>query len=107
MSDLRLILCTFPDAGHARTIGTKLVEEQLAACVNLIPSVESIYRWQGVVETSAEVLTIFKTTASAYTAFEKRLRDLHPYEVPEIIALKPDQVAPAYASWVMDSVAGS
>jgi len=107
MSDLRLILCTFPDTDQARAIGTTLIEEQLAACVNLIPGVKSIYRWQGAVETSAEVLTIFKTTASAYPAFEERLRALHPYEVPEIIALEPHQVTPAYARWVMDSVSAS
>ena len=107
MSDLRLILCTFPDADQARAIGTTLIEEQLAACVNLIPGVESIYRWQGVLETSAEALAVFKTTATAYPAFETRLRALHPYEVPEIIALNPDQVTPAYARWVMDSVAAS
>ena len=107
MSDLRLILCTFPDADQARAIGTTLIEEQLAACVNLIPGVESIYRWQGAMETSAEVLAIFKTTLSAYPAFETRLRALHPYEVPEIIALDPDQVATDYARWVMDSVISS
>ena len=107
MSDLRLILCTFPDADQARTIGATLVGEQLAACVNLIPGVESIYRWQGAVEASAEVLAIFKTTAPAYPAFEARLRALHPYEVPEIIALEPDQVSPAYARWMLDSVSAS
>ena len=100
MSDLRLILCTFPDADLARAIGTILIEEQLAACVNLIPGVESIYRWQGAMETSAEVLAIFKTMASAYAAFEKRLRDLHPYEVPEIIALPVIAGLPAYLDWV-------
>jgi periplasmic divalent cation tolerance protein len=107
MSDLRLILCTFPNADQARTIGTTLIEERLAACVNLISGIESIYRWQGAVETSAEVLAVFKTTVSAYPAFETRLHSLHPYEVPEIIALEPDQVTLAYARWVMDSVAAS
>ena len=100
MSDLRLILCTFPDADQARAIGTTLIEEQLAACVNLIPGVESIYRWQGAMETSAEVLAIFKTTLSAYPAFETRLRTLHPYEVPEIIALPVSAGLPAYLDWV-------
>lgn len=107
MSDLRIILCTFPNAEQARAIGTQLVEQRLAACVNLIPGIESIYRWQGVIETSSEVLAVFKTTASAYPVFEKQLCALHPYEVPEIIALEPDQVVPAYARWVMDSVVAS
>ncbi|MCU0750391.1 MAG: divalent-cation tolerance protein CutA [Akkermansiaceae bacterium] len=72
------MLCTFPDAEAARQIGTALVEKQLAACVNLVPSIESIYRWQGAIETAAEVLAIFKTSATAYPAFETQLTDLHP-----------------------------
>lgn len=104
MSDVRLVLCTFPDVEKAREIGMKLVEERLAACVNLLPGVESIYRWQGVVESSAEVLAIFKTTADGWAAFAARLKELHPYEVPEIIAVEPDQVTAAYAKWVGESV---
>ena len=104
MSDIRLILCTFPGVDQAREIGRALVEARFAACVNLIPGVESIYRWQGAVETSAEVLAVFKTTASAFPAFETRLRELHPYEVPEVIALRPEQVAETYARWVSESV---
>jgi periplasmic divalent cation tolerance protein len=104
MSDIRLILCTFPDADQARRIGRILVEARLAACVNLIPGVESIYHWQGAVETSAEVLAVFKTTVAAYPALEERLRELHPYEVPEIISLQPEQVAETYARWVSESV---
>ncbi len=104
MSDIRLILCTFPDADQARRIGHALVESRLAACVNLIPGVESIYHWQGAVETSVEVLAVFKTTVAAYPALESRLQELHPYEVPEIIALQPEQVAATYARWVSESV---
>ena len=99
-----LVFSTFPDIEKARQIGTALVESQLAACVNLIPAVESIYRWQGSIETSGEALAIFKTTASAYTAFEARLKALHPYEVPEIVAIKPEQVAAGYAAWIGESV---
>ncbi len=104
MSDVRLILCTFPDGGQARQIGTALVERQLAACVNLIPAVESIYRWQGKVETAAEVLAIFKTTAAALPEFEKTLAALHPYDVPEIIALSPEQVSRPYREWILGQV---
>lgn len=99
-----LVFSTFPDIETARQIGTSLVESQLAACVNLIPSVESIYRWQGKVERSGEALAIFKTTAALYPAFETRLKQLHPYEVPEIVALKPEHVAANYAKWVDASV---
>ncbi len=105
MNDLLIVFCTFPDIGKARETGTALVESQLAACVNLIPAVESIYRWQGKVETAAEVLAIFKTTPTAWPLFESRLQELHPYDIPEIVALRPDLVAKAYARWVGESVA--
>jgi periplasmic divalent cation tolerance protein len=100
METLLLVFCTFPDVASARQIGTVLVERQLAACVNLLPAVESIYRWQGAVETATESLAIFKTTSGAFPNFEKALSELHPYEVPEIIALAPDQVAAPYRAWV-------
>jgi len=107
MTALRIVLCTFPDAESARQIGTLLIEKQLAACVNLIPAVESIYRWQGKNETSAEVLAVFKTTAGAYPAFAEALAAAHPYEVPEIIALEPAAVADSYLAWVLGNVAGA
>ena len=99
-----LVFSTFPDIEKARQIGTSLVESQLAACVNLIPAVESIYRWEGNVERSGEVLAIFKTTATLYASFETRLKQLHPYEVPEIVAVKPAHVSASYAKWVGESV---
>ena len=104
MNEVRLVFCTFPDPVSARQIGTLLVEKQLAACVNLIPAVESIYRWQGKVEQAAETLAIFKTTATAFPEFERELATLHPYEVPEIIAIEPAAVAETYARWVMAEV---
>jgi periplasmic divalent cation tolerance protein len=100
MSDVLVILCTFPDSGQARQIGTRLVEMQLAACVNIIPAVESIYRWQGKVETDAEVLAIFKTSAAAFADIERTLTELHPYEVPEIISMAPEKIAESYPRWV-------
>jgi periplasmic divalent cation tolerance protein len=102
--NILIVLCTFPDLGKARETGTALVELQLAACVNLIPAVESIYRWEGQVETSAEVLAVFKTTREAWPRFEHRLKELHPYEVPEIVAVKPEEVSAAYARWVGECV---
>ncbi len=104
MESLLLVFCTFPDAASARQIGTLLVERQLAACVNLLPSVESIYRWQGAVETATETLAIFKTTAAAFPAFQQALTELHPYEVPEIVALEPAHVAAPYRAWVSAAV---
>ncbi len=104
MSEVRLVFCTFPDSASARQIGTVLIERQLAACVNLIPAVESIYRWQGRVETAGEVLAVFKTSAEVFPGFEQTLGELHPYEVPEIIAIEPAAVSANYASWVLGSV---
>ncbi|HEX7260704.1 MAG TPA: divalent-cation tolerance protein CutA [Luteolibacter sp.] len=104
MESLLLVFCTFPDVTSARQIGTVLVERQLAACVNLLPAVESVYRWQGKVETAAETLAIFKTTAAAFPEFQRVLGEMHPYEVPEIVAVEPAAVAESYAAWVAGEV---
>lgn len=104
MSAIRIVLCTFPNGTAARQIGTVLVEKQLAACVNLIPAVESIYRWHGRVETAAEVLGLFKTSADVLPALERALAELHPYEVPEIVALDPAAVTPPYQAWLLGNV---
>ena len=106
MQPLLIVLCTFPDAGSARQIGTDLVEMQLAACVNLSPGVVSISHWQGKTESGTEVLAVFKTTAAAYPALAAALAGRHPYEVPEIIALRPEAVAESYARWVADWLTG-
>ena len=81
--------------------------KSLAACGNLVPGVESIYRWQGAVETSAEVLVIFKTTIGRYPQLETRIKALHSYEVPEIVALRVADGLPAYLRWVESSCASS
>jgi periplasmic divalent cation tolerance protein len=104
MNELLLVLCTFPDLETAGQIGTVLVERQLAACVNLLPGVESIYRWQGEVVRAPEVIGVFKTTRSAYPAMAEALATLHPYEVPEIVACRPEAVAEAYLAWVKGAV---
>jgi periplasmic divalent cation tolerance protein len=101
MESIRLVLCSFPDLDTARQIGTLLVERQLAACVNLLPGAQSIYHWQGKVESAQEVLALFKTSAEAWPELEKALAQAHPYEVPEIIAIRPDAVAGPYRDWLM------
>lgn len=106
METIRIVLCTFPSAEVARQIGTLLVEKQLAACVNLIPAVESIYRWQGKVESATETLAVFKTSPAVYPDFEKELASLHPYEVPEIVAMDPAAVSESYAKWVLGETTG-
>jgi periplasmic divalent cation tolerance protein len=100
-----LVLSTFPDAATARRLGRQLVEEHCAACANILPAVESIYWWQGKVESGNETLVLFKTSAERYEALETTLRRLHPYEVPEIIALPIDRGLPEYMKWVAQSCA--
>ena len=98
--EVLVVLTTWPDAERARAAARALVEERLAACANLVPGVESIYRWQGAVETSAEVMVVFKTTIGRYPMLENRIRELHSYEVPEIVALRVADGLPAYLRWV-------
>ena len=99
-----MVLCTFPNAEVAQATAATLVEEGLAACVNLLPQVTSIYRWEGIVETAAEVLAIIKTTRDAYPRLEERICQLHPYEVPELLAFLAAQGLEAYLAWVRQSV---
>ena len=99
-----IVLTTFPDLETARQIGTKLVEEQVAACVNLLPGAESIYRWQGVVDTAREIPAVIKTTRAGYARLEATLRDAHPYEVPEVLALSVADGSEPYLRWVAENV---
>ncbi len=104
-SPLRIILSTFPSDEIAREVTHTLLEERLIACGNLIPGVTSIYRWQGAVETSAEVIVIFKTTAPVESVMA-RIKELHPYEVPEIVVLQVADVHPAYLAWARECIEG-
>ncbi len=101
--EVLLAYSTFADADTARKVARTLVEERLVACANIVPQVESIYRWKSAVETAAEALVIFKTTHGRYQQFEQRLRELHPYEVPEIIAIQPRDGLFSYMNWVVES----
>ena len=100
MTDVQVVLCTFPDLAQARQIGTALVEKQLAACVNLIPGLESIYRWEGKVQREAEVLAVIKTTGVRLDELKRELLLVHPYEVPEVLALPVGEGSEAYLNWV-------
>lgn len=104
MENARVVLCTFPDLEQARQIGAALVERQVAACVNLLPGVESIYRWEGKIERAGEVLAVMKTTR--YADLEAVIRELHPYEVPEILALEVAGGLPGYLHWLAESCGG-
>lgn len=99
-SPVRVAFSTAPDADSGARIARALVEERLAACVNLVPAVRSIYRWQGAVEEQTEVLLVIKTRAERVEALAARLRALHPYELPELMALPVAGGLPAYLDWV-------
>ncbi len=99
-----LAISNAPDAHTAQTLARVLVDERLAACVNVFAPCVSIYRWQGAIEEASEVPMLIKTSRRRWVALEARLRELHPYEVPELIALSPAAVSPAYTSWVLGQV---
>ena len=100
-----LALSTFPDAETARRISNQLLTEKFAACANILPGVESIYRWEEKIETANETLVYFKLSEDRQSAFQEKLRSLHPYEVPEIIFTKIDDGLPEYLSWVTENCA--
>ncbi|HEU4734200.1 MAG TPA: divalent-cation tolerance protein CutA [Kofleriaceae bacterium] len=106
MSDVSaiVVVSTFPDAEKAAQIARVLVEERLAACVNLVPAVRSIYRWQGAIQDDAESLAIIKTTADRHATLAARLVELHPYEVPEIIVLPVTAGHAPYLAWLAGQV---
>jgi len=100
-----LALSTFPDVKTARKISDQLVTEKFAACANLLPGVESIYRWKEKIETGNETLVIFKLSEDRQAAFQKRLGSVHPYEVPEIIFIRIAGGLPDYLRWIAESCA--
>jgi periplasmic divalent cation tolerance protein len=102
MSELRLVITTFPNQEKAREISKQMVEQSLAACANLLPGVQSIYQWQGKLCEESEVMAWFKTSARTCATLMLALKQAHPYEVPEILLLHPEQVDAAYAAWVLE-----
>ena len=102
MSDAIIVLCTCPDNASARQLAQTLLSEKLAACVNLIPQVTSLYYWQGKMEESQEVQLVIKTRRTMFGVLQERLLSLHPYEVPEILALPILCGNPAYLQWVQE-----
>ena len=95
-----LALSTFPDAEIARRISNQLVSERFAACANIFPSVESIYRWKEKIESGNETLVFFKVSENRQSTFQDKLRSLHPYDVPEIIFVPLVGGLPEYLQWV-------
>ena len=99
-----LVMCTVPDPATAERLALALLDAQLAACVSLQPAGESYYRWEGRLERACEHTLFIKTTAEACPALETALREMHPYEVPEILVFPASGGLPAYLKWVSDSV---
>lgn len=101
-----LVFCTFPDADTAAAVTKTLVGEKLIACGTILPGARSIYEWEGKMEDATEVLVLFKTVGPTYAKLEKRLLKLHPYDMPEIVALEAGAASKAYAAWVAATVDG-
>jgi len=98
-----LALSTFPDRETAQRISNQLVTEKFAACANILPAVESVYRWKDKIESGNETLVFFKLSKDRQSAFQEKLRSLHPYEVPEIIFVPITSGLPEYLCWVGDN----
>ena len=98
------IYAVFADVGEAESIGRQVIEERLAACINILPPVRSIYRWQGAIETADEVAAVLKTTDGQSDALIARIAGLHSYDVPCIVTWPVDKLLGSYAAWVEGSV---
>jgi len=105
MSDELIVLVTTPNAEEAARIADLLVSERLAACVNVVPGIESIYRWEGKVTRDQEALMIIKTTGERYDELERRVKEIHSYSTPEVVALKIERGSEQYLNWLRDSTA--
>ena len=101
-SGVRVVLITAPDAETGAGLARALVEERLAACVNVVPGVRSIYRWQGRLQDDSEVLLLVKTRVERCGRLAERVRELHPYDVPEVVELTAVGGSRAYLDWVRE-----
>jgi periplasmic divalent cation tolerance protein len=102
-----IVLTTLPADAESRTFGRTLVEERLAACVNLLPVMDSVYRWEGQVEHDTERQVIIKTSRDRVAALWDRIRELHPYETPEFVVLNIQDGSDAYLRWIGESTSGN
>jgi periplasmic divalent cation tolerance protein len=104
MTDKRIVLTAAGSEEEARKIARTLIERRFAACVNIIPQVTSLYRWQGKVEDATEWILVVKTTSTAFGEVRQAIADLHSYELPECISLLIEDGSPAYLKWIADCV---
>lgn len=105
MTEALIAFTTFANEDDAARVVRALVEERLAACGNLLPGARSIYRWQGAVEDAREVVVLLKTRKQDWAALMSRLHELHPYETPELVAVRVAAGAPRYMAWLEESLA--
>jgi len=94
-----LVLVTVPTAAVGKKLGTRLVKDGLAACVNVVPGLTSIYRWEGKIETAKEHLLLIKSADELWASLQAAIRENHPYECPEIVAVPPGEISKKYAAW--------
>ena len=104
MTDAVIVLCTFANEQDALCIGSAVVQARLAACVNVLPGIRSIYRWKGEIEQADEILLLIKTTQQSFPALRDRIKELHPYETPEIIAVPIGDGLADYLAWIREQV---
>ena len=104
MKQVLVVLCTCPDDATAKTLASGLVEHGLAACVNILPEIRSMYRWQGELHDDGEALMVVKTVQQAYTEVEAWLLQHHPYDVPEVLAVQVQAGSATYLDWVQNEV---
>jgi periplasmic divalent cation tolerance protein len=100
----QIVLCTVPDRDSAEEMANILIADNLAACVNILPGITSVYRWEDKIEQGNELLLVIKTARTAYKALQAKIVDLHPYELPEIIAVPIEDGLPAYLNWLTQSL---
>ncbi|HHJ52695.1 MAG TPA: divalent-cation tolerance protein CutA [Caldithrix abyssi] len=105
-SDYQVVLCTVPDREIGKKIATYLIEQKLAACCNIVPGVFSVYRWKGQMEQDNEEMLIIKSMPKVFPRLEKAIRQLHPYDVPEIIAIPVANGANDYLDWMNQNIEG-
>ena len=103
-SQVRVVFVTVPDVDKGCAMARRVVGEKLAACCNVIPGLTSVYRWDGELQEDSEALLVFKTTEAALSALERRVMELHPYEVPEFLALPVTDGHGPYLRWVVGEV---
>jgi|SRR6185436_3145629 len=105
MSEAIVVFMTTANADEARRIADRLVEAQLAACVQILPEIVSVYRWRNEVQRESEVLVLAKTTAARFEELEREVRAIHSYETPEIVGVPITRISAPYRDWLMDAVA--